>query len=366
MTQAADKATARIDSIVESDVARGFRIRDVPANVQQILRDNGFVSPEQIKFLAMNASRRRDINEAVQNRYHKDLMDDAILSDAQIWALVEKRGQWSKVDDARREELSQRVQNEMLELWREGYADDGEAWRKALLEHTTMIKGRLRGTLSESEQMRFEQVFERWVSWAPEVQDRYTAEFASEQKLDAYRVDRDFQELLNLAPGADVADALNLIDDLRDKQRRLVKLVADMTELQKLNTRHARIFSGSAESRQSSTEELAQVYYACESLGTDGNTLGRLAPSFEEFFSWPHEAHKWFLYEAYFFHNDIPVVAARQYLETYGFLKAERPKEGSPGERALSDVSHVPLASSDDSGSAALPLPSSAAAMVTS
>lgn len=348
------EATARLDSIVESDVVRGFRVREVPNNLQEILRINDFAVPVKVKFLAMNAARRRDINEAVQKRYHKDLRDPEILSNAQLRELVEKRGEWSAKDDERMTSLNERVQGEMLSLWRDGYSDDGAAWSKDLAAHMETIDAALeREKLTKTERAKFKDLYARWVAWTPEQQAVYTEQYAKEQALEEYRPDRDLNNLLSMSPSVEVADLLNAVDELRDKQRRLTKLALESADLQQLRMRHARIFSGSAESRQSTAEELAQVYFACDQVDADEKSGGRLTTTFEEFYNWPHEVVKWFLYEAYFFHNDIPQVAAEEYLQTYGFLRADPASEPVRGESKPSDALLDPQLSSDGSKVAA-------------
>jgi hypothetical protein len=368
MTQDTTEATARLDSITESDLARGFRIRGVPESVQEVLRGNGWLVPTRIKFLAMNPGRRAAINEAVNKRYYKDLQNPDIPSNAQIRRWVEERGEWTTVEQDRMEQLQESTQKEMLNLWRDGYSDDGSAWKKELLEQMTLITKELEDAdLPAEEKEQFTKKFQRWVAWTKEQQVRYDIEYAAEQGLDAYRPDRDLNDLFSLAPNPTVADALNTVEELRDKQRRLVALLVDVAELNNLRIRNAKIFSGSAESRQSQAEELAQLYFACDVVDAEGKSLGKLATKFDEIFDWPHEALKWFIQEAYFFHNDIPEVAARQYLEAYGFQKAEGAKEPLRGEVGPSDASPAPPDFNNASAPATTtPLASSAPAMATS
>lgn len=359
--------TARLDSIVEAEIARGFRIREVPADVQRALKELGMEPPQRIRLVALNPSRRRDINKEVQHRYHKDLKDPEVLSNAQILKLVAERGEWTDDEEKRLKDLEEQTTRSMMQLWSDGYADDGSHWTREVLDASLHLKELVEKdeAVSREEKDRTHQIFDRWCSFdKSRLTEEQYVQAATEQGLPAYSPDRDFAELGNRCPTVEAVDFLNTIEDLRHKQQQLTELYKARLELHQLTAKHARIFSGSAESRQQHAEQLAQVYFTCDVLNAEGKPAGKLTPTFDGLWEFPEEAVRWLLYEAYFFHNDVPD-EGREYLQTFGFMKADRPSEERNGVVAPSAESPAPPDSSDASVPPEPVLPSTDTALAT-
>lgn len=343
-----DATRARLDSIVESEVALGFRLRPVPEALQAQIRAAGLPAPEYIRLSAINPARRRDINKLVQQRYHRDLKDDDVLSDAEIQALAEKRGEWSTAKKKRMDELQELTTREMGRLWAEGFSPDTATWANDIVQAAITFKAALDAAEDKTaeEKEAIGAVFDRWLAYLPERHEEYTAKFAAIQGREVYSVDADFAHLLEHAPDFENVERLNEMDELKDKQRRLIQLTTQRLELQELQLKHARIFAGSAESKQQHNEELAQLYYTCHICDAHGVPKGHLAPTFDALWEFPDEAIRWMLYESYFYHNEVPD-EARDYLSNWGFMRAGGSKPAS-GESAPSAESHAPPPSKTD------------------
>ena len=355
-----DKGTVtRLDNIVEHDVVRGFRIREVPEALKVKIRAEGLEPPDRIRLSAINPKRRRDISLVVQQQYHRDLKDPNVLSDATILELVTQRGEWSTDKKQRMEHLQTKTVTEMGRLWADGVTPDTATWGADILRLSLDFKQHVAEGAGDADlKATIQDRFDRWLGYTPERHAEYTAQYAASQGLDAYSVDRDFSWLLDHTPTLGDVDTLNVIDDLKDKQQRLMKLNADRIELMELQLKHARIFAGSAESRQTNCEEMAQLYFTCERVTDSDLPVGPLTATFDELWNYPDDAIRWLLYESYLFHNDIPD-EAREYLTSWGFLKAER--EPSPGANEASDELPDPPTSKTDIAPATATEPSSLA-----
>jgi hypothetical protein len=169
MTQLTQDATKRLDSIVEHEVALGYRIVAVPKDVQVEFAREEQPVVSRVRFSAVNPARRRHINEAVQQRYHRDLMNDNVYSNAQVKAAAEKRGEWTAEQEARLEELRATTQTEMMRLWAEGVTAESSTLGTQItecgnryLEHIAAANAEL---LTDDQKAETSKRFERWVNW---------------------------------------------------------------------------------------------------------------------------------------------------------------------------------------------------------
>lgn len=351
---------ARTDSVVEASVSRGFRIRDVPAHVRRAIEEFGLTAPPKIRLSAINPKRRADINAMVNQRYYRDLKDKDIPSDAEVLKLVEERGEWSMDRKRRMEELQERTVREMALLWSGGFDPQKITYAQDLLSTALDLKQSVEATeRTAEEKAEFHERLDRWVSYTKErADDAKYVEAAQKQGRPKYSPDADQQWLLDHAPTLEDIDRLNACEDLADKRDRVIRLNEERLELAQLQVKHARIFAGTAESRQQHTEEMAQLYFTCEACDEEGRVTGRLLPSFDELWNYPDDAIQWLLYESYYFHNEVPD-EAREFMTTWGFLKADREETvpeapvdsespAASGESAHSDASPVPPPSRTD------------------
>jgi hypothetical protein len=342
-----DVSRKRLDSVLEDELRRGYRIKEVPAHVRTQLENECGLAIERVRFTRLNPAKRRKIAEVVQRQYHKDLRDESILSHEQIMKLVQERGEWTESLQKEMSDLNQSTNKEMGELFFDGLNRD--TWTQDLLEASAGFRSVVTAAGDSSKLAGILERFDRWLEWSEEKQDIYTERYAAEQGKDRYSLDHDLQRLMEAVPDISAVDYLNTIDDLRDKLNRYLKLQRSRIRLAELQVRYAKIFSDSVEQRRDNAEEMARLYFTTDRVDADDKPIGAITDKFEALWDLPEAAVQWFLVEAYFFMNGIPD-EAREYLETFGFLAAEPgEKISSNGESEPSDESPAPQSSSLDS-----------------
>lgn len=344
-----DKTTEqRLDAVVEDDVRRGYRVKDLPPNLQQQLKEEGGPDIRRVRFTRLNPARRRKIAEVVQRQYHRDLKNPDILSHEQIYKLVEERGEWSKAMQDEMKRLQESTNRQMGLLFVAG--DATESAKELAEEAADFRKWLVERTAGEENQTALAK-YDRWVDFSPEQQDEYTAKYAAEQGREKYSVDLDLHDLTFAADDALRVEQLHRIDDLRGKAEAVLKVQKERLRLLELQIKHAKIFSDSVEQRRDNAEEMARMYFTTECVDVADKPAGQLVAEFEHLWDFPEEVVQWLMVESYFFQNGIPD-EAREYLESFGFLRAERTTSDSPSttsESAPSDESPVPPTSKPDS-----------------
>lgn len=354
----------RLDAILEEEIARGFRIKDVPARIQAMLKADGLAVIPRVKFSRMNPRRRAKMGEAIQRRYHSDLKNPDILSNDQIAKLVADRGEWTTEHSTRMFDLQEDVKKLQGELYLDGV---GEAnWEAELMETVALLRGEITKAefADEGEQEKTLRILDRWVEYLPENRSSYTILYAAEQELVDYSPDRDLAFLMERCPNEESLDALHLIDDLRLKVIDYQRLVRKRIDLAVLQAKHARIFADSVESRRDAAEEMARLFFVSEVVDAKDMPVGPLCESFEGMWDFPETFIKWLVIEQYFFANGMPD-EARDYLETFNFLEADRmPRETTPttaGDSTPSVVSPDPQSSRGGLPPVAVTVPGSSA-----
>lgn len=347
-----DKDTqSRLDSLFEDELRRGFRVKELPVELQVQLKVDGLPVIERVRFTRLNPRRKSKIADAVQRRYHKDLDDPGILSNAKIIKLVEERGEWTTETSARMLELTDSVNRLQGELYLEGIGE--EDWGADRIKMTALLREEISKAeyTDKDEQVKVEHVLDRWSDYMPSRRGAYTALYAAEQDAPEYSPDKDMAWLLDRLPSQEASEALSVLDDLRDKAIRFLDLQEKRTELAILQTKHAKIFADSVESRRDQSEEMARVYFCTEIVDAEDNPQGPLCKVLDDLWDFPEEVIRWLIIEHYFFANGMPD-AAREYLETFGFLRADReltePTAVESGELAPSVESLDPQSSKGD------------------
>jgi len=347
-----DKSTEkRLDVVVEDEVRQGYRIKSLPEKLLTLLQEDGGPDIRRVRFTRLNPGKRRKIAEVVQRQYHRDLKNPDILSRDQVLRHVVERGEWSADMDTEMKDLQERTSREMSLLFFDGAQD--ASWATELMKEASAFRDWLKEVAPGEHQAKLVTVFDRWVDYIPQRQDEYTARFAEDQARERYSHDFDYQQLQILIDHPEVFDRLNAIDDLRDKVSRVMVLQQDRLRLVELQVRHAKIFADCVEQRRDNAEEMARVYFTVDLVGDDNKVLGLLTATFDELWDLPEDVVQWLLVESYFFQNGIPD-EAREYLETFGFIKADRDGETKPsasGDSGASDESPAPPSSSSDSAS---------------
>lgn len=338
----------RLDAVLEDELARGYRIKTLPDSLQSQLQAESGITIARIRFTRLNPAKRRKIAQTVQRQYHKDLQDPSILSHEQLLKLVQERGEWSPAMDKEMEELQQSTSRDMGELFMDGMAQSN--WTTELLDAAAAYREKAQASIQDPELLSaMLERFDRWLEWSPERQDEWTTRFAAAQERDVYSVDADYQVLMGAVSDLTAIDNLNTIDELRDRLQRYVKLQRNRLRLSELQLKHAKIFSESVEQRRDNCEEMARLYFTADVVDADNKPLGPLAKEFDGLWEFPESVIQWLLVEAYFFLNGIPD-EAREYLQTFGFMRADAGDQiSSSGESEPSDESPAPPTSRLDS-----------------
>ncbi len=328
-----DNIQTKMDSVVEEEIRRGYRVLDVPAELVQQLETEHAINPavtifKKLRFLKVTPRRRSDIARAVVLRYHTDLQDKTLLSNEQLRVLNAARGEWSTEEDKKLEELQERSNVLMRQLTLTGF-DPREEWMKAMNEATNKLLADLdnsdaennRKPLSEEDRATAHRYLNRWMEFRKENQARFDEFYAAEQNLPAYSPDRDFVWLIDHAPTLDSVDLLQAVDELRDKLDKYLTLLEVREQLFTIQSKRAKIFAESVESRRDQAEEMGRVYFCVELLDADDKGCGRIAKTFDQMWELPDDIIQWLLVEAYFFFSNVPL-ETREFLERWGFVRA--------------------------------------------
>lgn len=312
----------RNDVIVEDDLRRGWRVSEVPADLQAALASTGVATFTHVRLTRLNPTRRRKITEVVQRAFFKDLQDQELLSNEQVKVLVEGRGAWTPKHESRMRELYDRTQPHMATLYHEGVRRSNE-WLEGLDEHRTKLFTLIDASeRTDDEKAEFKRRFTRWFDYTPVRQEAYQAEYPDALGTDGkYYPDRDLSWLMDSAPTLEGVDVLQDLDDLNGKVQNFVNLVTERDEYETLHRTRLRIFANTVESRRDNAEEMARVYFCSERSDAEGNPLGSLVAKFEDLYEFPDTMITWLVEEAFFFHNGIPP-ETREFLKKFSFTGA--------------------------------------------
>ena len=346
-----DHLKDQIDQIVEDEVRRGYRVLDLPTNLQAIMKEDREIEstlPEirRVRFTKLTPRKRRLINESVVRRYHADLQNKELLSMEQLRRLNVERGEWSIETEKRMEAL----QSETGELARDvlayGYNEDEMLRRLTELSEqyqqllTAPVSGEESARLDTDTQATCWEYFTRWYLFDVSRQEEYDLRYGT------YSEDQDFQFLSTNIPGSQALDVLTETDTLREIYSNLRKLIRLRRELVELQLKQAKMFSDCVEQRRDQTEEYARVYYTTERLD-DAGKPSLLAKTVDDLWTWPEEVIAFLITESYFFLNGIPD-SVRPYLEQMGFLVAPPRAESQSGSEPVLDVSPAEPVSKPD------------------
>lgn len=338
----------RLDRILEGEVAAGFRLRPLPAAIRAALVDNGLADIAAVRFSRNNPSRRRIAAALVQRQYHTDLRNQEILSNDQVMRLVVERGEWGPDKDTKIADLTESTNRLMSKLYAAQVSTDGPKWTQEVLDYATAVRQALDGLdVAPEEKERLGEVFNRWLDYNPNKAAQYTVLYAASQGRALYSVHKDVNDLGSALAQKSVeyASLLGDLQDRLDKVNEYVEMVEQRREMAELQTKRARIFADTVESRRDHTEELARLYTTCERCDDVGKPLGSLAPTFDGIWDFPDEVITWFTEESFLYHHLISD-EMREYLSTFGFLSAARLKPTEPAPSAES-----PAAPNSGSGS---------------
>lgn len=342
-----------VDAIAADELAKGYRVKTVPESIQQSLKDEGLPLLTFVRFSRLNPARRRKIAEVVQGRYHRDLKNPDVLSTEQLLTLARERGEWSDALQAELDSLKTRVNDLQRELYLDGiknatwiadYEQTCGRFRDLVFEGITKEADREEREAADT----YYGIFARWSTWDREDQDLYTEKYAKEQGRAEYEPDVDFEFLMTRAPSPEMREVLESVDELRHKLQRYREFLIQRERRDELLGRYTRLMAESAESRREGCQAMANVYFCATQSDEQGVPGLPIAPTFDAFWDFPDDVVAWLVDEYYLFANNIPE-AARDYLETFGFLQRPAGTEtpGTPGEPPVSVAS--PAAPTDSS-----------------
>jgi hypothetical protein len=338
----------RMDNIVETEVVRGYRVKALDPEILELLQEYASQEPsvkvfDRVRFTKLTPRKRRLINQAVVEQYHRDLKATTLLSKEEIRKLNVARGQWSDEKEKRLQELEDKVTTMQRSLYYEGFNPQDE-WLTQLLGTGDAYREALRAenaNMTDEVRADNEQHFLRWLNYTEKSQPEYK-QYAAEQGKDQYSEDWDFQWLMDHAPNLEAQEALAEADELRGKLQRYMECLEARKERDLLRDTELRMYAGSVESRQETVEELARIYFCTDVVDEAGKVIGNLTPRFEDMENLPDELIRWLQLEIMFFFNGTPDTA-REYLVQWGFIPAPRPT-GSPEspDESLAEPSSKP------------------------
>lgn len=321
----------RLDQIVEDEVQRGYRVREVPDYIYVQLKAASTVSTavkpfSRFRFLKLTPRRRRQIQEEVMRRYNNDLKNEGLLSTEELRKLTIARGEWSLAEEKELETLTQSTNDQAVRLNAMGM-EDREDWTKDLVDAAVKYTEHLDASEKHPDEKTYlKEIYSRWSNYLPSNQELYDKEYAAKQELESYSPDKDLSKLLDTSPDLECSELLVATDDLLAKVAQYLELVEARGKLQTLVEKRAKIFSNSIENRRDQVEEMARVYFCAERLAEDSKPLGELFASFDDMWDLPDSVIQWLIEEAVMFHQNIPD-EMRGRLEELGFL-AQVPKIG--------------------------------------
>lgn len=314
----------RLDQIVEDEIQRGYRIRQVPNFIVVQLRAASAVDPlirpfSYLRFSKPTPRKRRLIQEMVMERFNQDLKNDKLLSTKQLRDLTIARGEWSLDDEKTIDKLTQQVTDETARLAAMGVADRNE-WSDQIRDTAKLYMDAVDASDKHPDEKAFlKDIFTRWSNYMPTLKATYTELYASKQGTSEYDPDKDLGKLMDTSPSMEASNALMQYDDLLGKIYKLSELLESRQKLAEVMTRKASIFSNSIESRREQCEELANIYYTTEVCDESGKVERQLTPSFDGVWDFPDTVIRWLIEEFALFQQNVPD-ALRGELEDLGFL----------------------------------------------
>lgn len=373
----------RIDGIVEDDVRRGYRIKALPANLQQSLRealDGEPTMPQltHVRFNKLTPKKKRLINEEVIRRYHLDLQNKALLSSARLRELNMERGEWSVEQEQRMRWLETETNQMMRDLYSEGFSARDQ-WARELVTITDSLRETFYALAetgedaTESAKLTNNQfadlmgAFERWLEYSPDSQESLNVRYGSLFHDGVYDVESDYGKMVQYCDDAEIIDLVNQADTLRDKLGRYIECITYREELLKLQIKQGKMLSESVEQRRDMTEEMARLYYSSEACDAAGVGSGRITKTFDVFWDLPEDVINWLLVEIFFFFEGTPdVEGARDFLSQWGFIAAPAQISASGAKESSDESPEVPSSNTDSPPAPETPADSSTSEIPTS
>lgn len=368
-----EKMIASMDSVMEDEIRRGWRIKTLPAGIVEALEEAQEMNESspvfrRVRFTKLTAKKKRLINDHVIDRYHQDLQNKHLLSSAQLRRINIERGEWSEEEDREIEELTETSQKMMQDLYTRG-VDDREEWLNTRTEAEKLVHDLLAEDKKDekTDKLLFKKakreqllsIFDRWVAFELSMQEIYDKAYADDQGGEVYKASKDLQFLGDNLP-LDAQDALMEIEDVRENIQMYYDCLKLRNELMTVQIKQARMLQDSVEQRRDQAQELAQLYYCTETVDAQNKTIGPLAPTFEEAWDLPDEATQWLLVELYlFFDGNTDTEETREFLEQWGFIPAPREAEAEDSSPESEESPEEPSSNSDSSPSEPTPADSS-------
>lgn len=173
-------------------------IKDLPTSLLAVLDadhalDDKIPVFKKVRFTKQTPRKRRLVNEAVAKRYHADLKNADLLSNAKLRSLNIERGEWSVEEETRLRTLAEQSQAKMRDLYFDGM-DAKEKWSEELLDLSAAFRRVItdrpeEAVVTEEQKERATGIFTRWLQYTPESLAMYTLKYAEEQGKTEYSPD---------------------------------------------------------------------------------------------------------------------------------------------------------------------------------
>lgn len=273
-----EKTEKALDAVILDELVRNERVVEHPKF-------------GKVKIQRPTPRKEREIAEVRGRAYHKFLLDEDILSRAQLEAAAIKRGIWSE-DKAERLTALSRKSGELMGLLDAlGYENVD-----TVSERYAELYSKILGLLEEG-------------SDAYEAADRYF-------NLGTEPVLQDRLLIQRAGSTTEVDDTLDHADTVRTQLDLLMELTDVRKEQSALQVENARLFMDSLEARTDRAEELARIYFCC----TNAETGAPLWPTYEQIWDATPEDIEWLMQELFYFTHQISRDFQRV-LENHGFTR---------------------------------------------
>lgn len=254
--------------------------------------------------------------------YHKLIMDDTILSQAELEKKAKARGIWTDEDEQKRSELQEALTNVLGIVEALGYRTPEkiyDEYTKTILELENLLKDNPEATAA-------------------------IAEYANLETIPASKLK---SVILNAASTTEVDDLLDTVETIRSQITMLNEYMKIRDSLLQINSKYSGVFADALENRVSRIETLAKIYYCVRK-----DNGAPIWPSFSNIWDASSEEIGFLVDEVFCFEHGM-TEQHKELMQKYGFMQRVT------GDTELSAESPDPEMSSLDGESLEKLLPAS-------
>lgn len=265
------------------------------------------------------------IGELRGRQYQKDLLDESILSRAELEKLAIRRGIWTKDDSERSGQLQSEIGQMMALLDNVGY----KSLDVVLGEYKVSLEALMESFDEHPSKDEVIAAINRYFDLTNDSPNK-----------------EDHSTVFKAAPNSDVEEQLDKARLLRTQIKLLEQLQKARLELEPLIVESSRLFKDSIEARADRTEALAKLYHCV--TNAKGQPLWK---TFDTIMDEKPRDLELLMEEMYFFERGIPD-RDRQILGRHGFTMR------APTENSSEDLPGSPLLNSDGESQPSEPISS--------